>query len=389
MIPTCIGLNDSVKTGSSKVGGAGLGDLDFAIGDEALAQASSRTVSWPIRHGQIENWDHMEHYWQQCIFKYLRCDPEDHYFLLTEPPLNPPENREYTAEIMFESFNVPGLYIGVQAVLALAASIASKKKSQIANALTGTVIDIGDGVTHVIPVSDGYVIGGSIKSVPLAGRDLNLFVQQLLRERGERVPPEQSLDVARRIKEQHCYVCKDIAKEFWAHERMPGEHVVQMSGVHEKTGQPWDIDIGYERFLAPEIFFQPEIYSSDYVTPLPELVDRSIVSCPIDTRRALYSNIVLSGGSTMFKGFGKRIKRDVKRLVDQRQAESEARSGNLMKANEVNVEVLTHHMQRFAVWFGGSVLASTPGFYGSCHTKADYEEYGPNICRANPVFKGL
>lgn len=54
----------------------------------------------------------MEHYWQQCIFKYLRCDPEDHYFLLTEPPLNAPENREYTAEIMFESFNVPGLYIG-------------------------------------------------------------------------------------------------------------------------------------------------------------------------------------------------------------------------------------------------------------------------------------
>jgi len=75
MIPTCIAMNDAVnKTGSSKLGG--LSDLDFAIGDEALAHSSSRTVSWPIRHGQIENWDHMEHYWQQCIFKYLRCDPE-------------------------------------------------------------------------------------------------------------------------------------------------------------------------------------------------------------------------------------------------------------------------------------------------------------------------
>ena len=39
----------------------------------------------------------------------MRCDPEEHYVLLTEPPLNPPENREYTAEIMFETFNVPGL----------------------------------------------------------------------------------------------------------------------------------------------------------------------------------------------------------------------------------------------------------------------------------------
>jgi len=91
---------------------------------------------------------------------------------ITEPPLNPPENREYTAEIMFETFNVPGLYIGVQAVLALAASIASKSKKQVANALTGTVIDIGDGVTHVIPVSDGYVIGSSIKSAGAYTRPL-------------------------------------------------------------------------------------------------------------------------------------------------------------------------------------------------------------------------
>lgn len=68
----------------------------------------------------------------------------------TEPPLNTPENREYTAEIMFESFNVPGLYIAVQAVLALAASWTSRQVGE--RTLTGTVIDSGDGVTHVIPV---------------------------------------------------------------------------------------------------------------------------------------------------------------------------------------------------------------------------------------------
>lgn len=68
----------------------------------------------------------------------------------TEPPLNPPENRENTAEIMFESFNVKGLYIAVQAVLALAASWTSNKVTD--RTLTGTVIDSGDGVTHVIPV---------------------------------------------------------------------------------------------------------------------------------------------------------------------------------------------------------------------------------------------
>lgn len=70
----------------------------------------------------VEDWDLMEKFMEQCIFKYLRAEPEDHHFLLTEPPLNTPENREYTAEIMFESFNIPGLYIAVQAVLSLAAS---------------------------------------------------------------------------------------------------------------------------------------------------------------------------------------------------------------------------------------------------------------------------
>ncbi|CAH2003273.1 unnamed protein product [Acanthoscelides obtectus] len=89
----------------------------------------------------------MEKFLEQCIFKYLRAEPEDHYFLLTEPPLNTPENREYLAEIMFESFNVPGLYIAVQAVLALAAN----------RCLTGVVIDSGDGVTHVIPVVSNNV----------------------------------------------------------------------------------------------------------------------------------------------------------------------------------------------------------------------------------------
>lgn len=103
----------------------GVEDLDFFIGDAAFANSSTHQINYPIRHGLVDNWDNMERMWQRCMFEYLRCEPEDHFVLLTEPPLNPPENREYTAEIMFETFNVPGLYIAVQAVLALAASWSS------------------------------------------------------------------------------------------------------------------------------------------------------------------------------------------------------------------------------------------------------------------------
>jgi len=375
LVPTAIATPNATASSASA---STLGDLDFYIGDEAMEKSTSYGLSYPVRHGQVENWDHMERFYQQCFYKYLRCDPEDHYCLLTEPPLNAPENREYTAEIMFETFNVPGLCIAVQAVLALAASFTSTGAS--GRPLTGTVIDSGDGVTHVIPVADGYVIGSNIKSIPIAGRDLTLFTQQMMRDRGEVMPPELSLDIARRAKEQYAYTCSDIAKEFAKHDADPGKYVKALEGVHSKTGMPYRVEVGHERFLAPEVFFHPEIYSSDFTKPLPEVVDSVIATCPIDTRRNLYKNIVLSGGSTMYKDMGRRLQRDVKRLVDARMAQSN-------KGAAVDVNVLSHPMQRFAVWFGGSVCASSSDFYTSCFTKADYEEYGASICRTNPVFK--
>ena len=151
------GVGSRIGGGGSGVGlsrsRAGLDDLDFYIGDEAHSHASTHNVNYPISHGLIENWDNMEKLWNRCFFEYLRCEPEEHPVLLTEPPLNTPENREYTAEIMFETFNVPSLYIAVQAVLALAASWTASGAAE--RTLTGTVIDSGDGVTHVIPVADG------------------------------------------------------------------------------------------------------------------------------------------------------------------------------------------------------------------------------------------
>jgi len=176
---------------------------------------------------------------------------------------------------MFETFNVPGLYIAVQAVLALAASWTSKQVKE--KTLTGTVIDSGDGVTHVIPVAEGYVIGSSIKSMPLAGRTVTQFVQQLLRDRNERVPAAQSLEVSKAIKEKFSYVCPNLVKEFQKYDAdKEGKWFKTYEGRDSVSKQPFSVDVGYERFLGPEIFFNPEIFSSDYLTPLPEAVDHCI-----------------------------------------------------------------------------------------------------------------
>jgi len=362
-------------------------DLDFYIGNEAQVQRHNYNVDYPIRHGVVDNWDNMEKYWQRCIYQYLNCDPEEHFMLLTEPPMNSPENREYTAEIMFETFNVPGLYIAVQAVLALCASLLTKQDGARNASVTGTVIDSGDGVTHIIPVVEGYVIGSCIKHVPLAGRDVTNFVLQQLRDRGEQFPPEDGLTLAKKIKEMHCYVCPDMVKEFHKFDT-ENDKFREYKGINPKTGKDYKIDIGYERFLGPEVFFSPEIFSSDWTTPLPDIVDNTIQACPIDTRRSLYNYITLSGGTTMFKNFVKRLERDIKRKTDER-FDFQSKKYPDMQLKKVDVHVVTHPFQRFAVWFGGSMLASQPEFLGYFHTKAQYQEQGPRIARHNQIFNSV
>jgi actin-related protein 3 len=392
IIPTVLAAKDNGDMGqATQARRGGVEDLDFYIGQEAFKHSATHQVNYPIRYGLVDNWDNMERMWQRCMFEYLRCDPEEHFVLLTEPPLNPPENRENTAEIMFETFGVPGLYIAVQAVLALAASWTAKGIEE--RSLTGTVIDSGDGVTHVLPVADGYVIGSCIKHIPLAGRSVTQYIQQLLRDRKEPIPPEDTLDVARTIKEMYSYVCPDLVKEYNKYDTDPAKYFKTFSGTTKRTGVPWTCDVGYERFLGPEVFFNPEIFSGDYITPLPSVVDEAIVKCPIDVRRGLYKNIVLSGGTTMFKDFGRRLQRDIKRHVDKRLSDNIARLGKIApavweapKPNAIEVNVISHHMQRFAVWFGGSMLAATPEFYRVCMTKQQYDEEGPRIARHSPVF---
>eukprot|EP00906_Rhabdomonas_costata_P026911 RCo038312 len=389
VVPSVYGDSASSSTGAS-ASRRGLEDLDFLIGYEALERCQNYQPHYPIKRGVVENWDQMERIWQQCFYKYLRCEPEDHYVLLTESSLNSPENREYTAEVMFETFGVRGLYIASSAVLALAASWTSKKskEKELAGTMTGIVVDSGDGSTSIIPVAEGYVVSSCIRHIPLAGRDITHYIQQMLRDREEPVPPEDLQQAAQKIKETHCYVCQDIAKEFQLYDADMKNNVTIHSGKSQKTQQKWSISVAYEKFLGPELFFSPEIFSSEFTTPLPQLVDACIQQCPIDCRRGLYRNIVLSGGSTMFRNFEKRLQRDVKRLIDARLEESWRLTANRNQPKaDMEVNVIAPPVQRYAVWFGGSWLGDTQEFFSLAKTKAQYDEWGPSICRHNAGFE--
>lgn len=367
-----------------------LADLDFCIGYEAL-NAPGKACTYPIQHGIVEDWDKMERMWQHCIYKYLRIEPEEYGFILTEPPANPPENREYTAEIMFETFGVKQLHIAVQGVLALTASWTSKKAEQLglAGVDTGLVIDSGDGVTHVIPIVDGFVVPQAIEHIPLAGRDVTNFVLERLREREKNIPPADALGVAQRIKERYCYICQDLAKEFRRYDANLPAHVTRHTDVDRKTGKEYSFDVGYEKFCGPEIFFHPEIFSSEWTTPLHEVVDNAIAACPIDARKRLYKNIVLSGGTTMFPKFDKRLQKDMRTLVDKRIKKMQQASLDKSREITIDVNVVSHERQRYAVWYGGSVVGASPHYADVAFTKAQYDEFGPNICRRNAMFRSV
>ena len=385
IIPTIHAGKDLTKFSVSQL--KGTEDLDFFIGDEGNSKAPTYTPLNIMKHGQVDDWTLMEQFWEQCLFKYLRIEPEDHAVLLTEPPLNSPDNREFTAEIMFETFNVPYLYIGMQAMLAIAASWTSKGN----NSLTGCVVDSGDGVTHVIPVVEGYPISNAIQHVPVAGREMTAFIADFLKDREPTVPLHDRMTTARIIKERYCRVAKYPSKAFEMFDNKRSDFISTYTGIDSKTGKPFTCEVGYERFLAPEVWFSPELVSNEYMTPISVLIDRAIQMSPITNRKQLYDNIVLSGGSTTYKGLASRLQKDVQELVDLRLQESADRESLRIKKTiipqKVPVAVREHKRQQYAVWYGGAMLAgSGKAFYAQCHTKANYDEYGPSIARASAVF---
>lgn len=377
IIPTAIASKESKGSAMTK---GQYDDLDFYIGEEAYQKQKTHNLSLPVKEGEINNWDDIEKFWQKTLYSLLRVEPQDHVVLLTEPPLNPPENREQMAEIMFETFNVEGLHIGVQPVLSLFGRNSLENKTN----LTALVIDSGDGVTDIIPIAHGYVISNCITHIPIAGRDITRFIQKRLKDRKLGIPAEDLMDASRNIKEMYCYLCKNINTEVAKYED-PGSDLHKVySGVGRITGSQLNVPVGAERCLGPELFFSPEKFTKNWDRPLDQCVDAAIQSCPIDLRRDLYSNIVLSGGSTMFKNMNRRLQERIQERVNIRLGAYEQASQH--SPTPIDCRISSYKTQRYGAWFGASQFAVLPEFSRVYHTRAQYSEYGPSIARTSVMF---
>ncbi|KAB8270813.1 actin family [Aspergillus minisclerotigenes] len=328
-----------IDTGSGfcKSGFAG-DDIPRSVIPSVIGHPTSGSVdpSAPVRpfqRGTVTNWDEMEKLWNHIFYDELRVAPEEHPVLLTEAIGNPKPSREKMTQIMFETFNLPAMYVASQPVLSLYA----------AGLTTGVAIESGDGLTQIVPVNEGYSTPNTFSRIDdLAGTDITNYLADTLGCEDQ---------VATGIKQKCCRVALDFDSELNAGEEQ---------SFDLPDGQ--QVILGSERFSAPEALFQPERILDIAQPGIHQVVNDAIQQYDSHLQEKLYGNIVPAGGSTLFPGFIDRMELEISGL-----------------APSAKTNVITPKDQQYSAWVGGSVLASLSTFQNLWASRQDYDENGPSI----------
>jgi actin-related protein len=200
----------------------------------------------------------------------LRVDPCESKILISEPILNAKEEREKSAEIMFETFNVPSLYIANQGVLSFYST----------GRAIGVDLESGDGVTQIVPIYEGFYISHAVQRIDIGGKDLTDFMMRLLTEKGRRFSSSSEIEVTENIKEKCCYLPS-----------IENENKSIETYIYELPDGT-NINIRDERVKCPLALFNPKLLNKEGLG-IADACYHCVQKCDIDLRKELYYSVIL------------------------------------------------------------------------------------------------
>jgi len=314
---------------------------EFYVGNECERLRGVLKLHYPMKHGVITKPEDMVTLWEHVYqLMSLSVQSSEHPVLLTEAPLNPKRNRNLMIEQFFDKFHVPAVFVAEQAILALYAS----------GRTTGVVLDSGHGVTHCVPVFEGFSLPHAITRMDVAGADVTEHLNRILKRSGVNFHTSSEMQTVQDIKEKVCCVRKTTKKH-------PAHSVSQEQAEIYELPDGKKIQIGTNvRDGAAEVLFDPSLIGLEY-TGIHNCVADAIAKSELDLRRKLYASIVLSGGSTMFKGFGDRMLQE-------------------LSVTDAQVKIFAPSDRVLSTWVGGSILSCLHTFKNMWITRKQYQDEG-------------
>jgi len=350
IIPTVVGH------GRHKGAMAALGLKETYVGSQAQTLRGILSISHPIRQGVVQSWDDMEAIWDHIYSKELDILPTDIPALITQPPLVSSTDEAKMTEIMMEKLQVPAMYLANKSVMSLYGG----------GQMTGIAIDSGHDTTYIVPSYQGKPIQDASLVLKLGGKQITEHLMNLLVNGKYSFPDDNFLlwrkkkktkftvssrkEIIREMKEQYSFVSTsyntDLEDTMYPEEsvRLPDGNMIVM---------------GKEKFLGPEILFQPSL-ASKKTCGLGDLVYYSLMKCDEGLRSELVNNITLSGGNTKFPGMDKRLSMELEK--------------HLPEKTSIKVRALPN--RELLGWIGGARLSNLSSFQRFWLTKADYLETG-------------
>ena len=309
------------------------------IGDDCSKYLGLLKLRYPIQNGIFTKERDISLIFNH-IFTKLGLNSEEiheHPLLITEPILNPNENREKISEILFEKYGVPGLAFGSQPQLSLFSF----------SFTTGVILESGHDVSQICAVVDGNSIPSSFLRSNFGGRDVSDYLGRLLKMKGFEFVSDSEKLILNKIKQKYI-MCQILEEDKTFQYKLPDSRIVE---------------IDLKDYNASKVMFNPSLVGKKCLG-LDKMVETCIERVNLDLRDCLCDNIKLTGGNCLMRNFS--------------QVMHTILHSTLNKYKRVNAKAYQNNCT-ISNWNGGNIIAGLGIFKDLLITKKEWDEKGKDI----------